>query len=344
MRETPKKHANGCLWLIVVAIISSIAFAVATILLDKPPFVVFFFSLAVAVFITLKIVGKPKLGSIIVNLVIGTLFLGLIALGITFAFGLLTPKVDNAVFSEKETVEKTVVIEGSDTIKVYSTNRIWKDNYGNNYNTTLTVRDSDYQKLKNHISKYRPYSGANFWGNLYDYIERTDRPGLELILNAFESIQHDKSLNQMEFAEMVVSCIQDIPYSYVFQEACLPADQYEYTIRTLLEQCPDCCIGNITYGIQNPVSFMQNLKGDCDTRTVMIYSVLKYFDYDVAILNSDFYKHSILGINLPARGYTKIYNGKRYLLWETTAKYFEAGNLPAIYDDISYWDVVLTSK
>ncbi len=344
MRETPKKYANGCLWLIVVALISSITFAITTILLDNSPFIVFFLSLAIAVFIALKIVGKPKLTSIIVNLVISTLFLGLIALGITFVYGLLTPRADNAVFSEEEAIEKTMIIEGVDTIQVYSTYRVWKDNYGNDYNTTLTVRDSDYQKLKNNISKYGPNSRANFWGNLYDYIERTDRVGLDLILKAFETIQNEKNLNQMEFAEMVVSCIQDIPYSYVFQEACLPADQYEYTIRTLLEQCPDCCIGNIAYGIQNPVSFMQNLKGDCDTRTVMIYSVLKYFDYDVAILNSDFYKHSILGINLPSRGSSKIYNGKRYMLWETTAKYFEVGNLPTTYDDTSYWNVVLTSK
>lgn len=148
----------------------------------------------------------------------------------------------------------------------------------------------------------------------------------------------------MEFAEMVVSCIQDIPYAYIFQDKCLPADQYESSIRTLLERCPECCMGNIMYGIQNPVSFMQNLKGDCDTRTVMIYCVLKHFGYDVAILNSDFYRHSILGINLPASGHNKIYNGKKYMLWETTAKYFPIGNLPSTYNDISHWNVVLTSK
>jgi len=344
MRETPKKYANGCLWLVVVAVISSIAYTAVTILLPISPFVIFLLSFTIAVFLALLFVGKPKLSSIIINLVIGVVFLGVIAVGITFVFGLVTPKPDNAVFSKKETVEQTIVIDGADTIKVYSTDRIWRDNYGNDFSATLAVRDRDYQKLKDHIRNYSPSSGANFWGNLYDYIERTNMPGLELILEAFKEIQNEKNLNQMEFAEMVVSCIQDIPYSYVFQEACMPADRYEYTIRTLLEQCPECCIGNIMYGIQNPVSFMQNLKGDCDTRTVMIYSVLKYFGYDVAILNSEFYKHSILGINLPARGYSKIYNGKRYILWETTAKYFEAGNLPATYDDISYWDVVLTSK
>ena len=50
---------------------------------------------------------------------------------------------------------------------------------------------------------------------------------------------------------------------------------------------PRMLYATIPYGIQNP-GFLQNLKGGCDTRTNPIYSVLKYFNYDVAILNSDF--------------------------------------------------------
>jgi hypothetical protein len=148
----------------------------------------------------------------------------------------------------------------------------------------------------------------------------------------------------MEFAEMVVTCIQDIPYSFVFQSDCLPAENYEKSIKNILNNCPDCCIGNVLYGIQNPVSFIQNLKGDCDTRTVLIYSILKHFNYDVAILNSEFYRHSILGLNLPKSGLSKIYKGKKYVLWETTAKYYSAGDLPSGFNDLQHWNVVLTSK
>ena len=160
----------------------------------------------------------------------------------------------------------------------------------------------------------------------------------------FSEINKEKQLSQMEFAEMVVTCVQDIPYSFVFQEACLPANNYEDSIKDILQKCPECCIGNIAYGIQNPVSFISNLKGDCDTRTVLVYSILKHFDYDVAILNSEFYKHSILGLNIPSSGKVKLYRGKKYALWETTAKYFSAGVLPSNFDDIRHWNVVLTSK
>ena len=148
----------------------------------------------------------------------------------------------------------------------------------------------------------------------------------------------------MEFAEMLISCIQDIPYSFVFQDECRPPEQYEESIRELLEECPECCIGNKAFGLQTPVGFIQNLKGDCDTRTVLIYSLLKYFGYDVAILNSDFYRHSIIGLNIPAKGTYKTFGGKKYMVWETTAKYFTIGQLPTNFSDITHWNVVLTSK
>lgn len=344
MNLSPEKNANGCLWMIVVTLIVIISFGLITVSFDLPLLLTLLISIAAAVFIAFKLVGKPSFVSLIKNFILFVILFGILMAGISFVFSLIIPEKETLSFSTEEFVEKKMRIEGSDTIEVYASDRQWRDNFGNQFNTTLTVRDRDYQRLKNSIRQYEPKSIPNFWGNLYDYIERTDQPSLDLIMTSFKLIQKDKKLNSMEFAEMVVSCIQDIPYSFVFQDKCLPAENYEYSIRAILEECPECCIGNILYGIQNPVSFMRNLKGDCDTRTVMIYSVLKHFGYDVAILNSDYYRHSVLGINLPAAGMNKIYNGKKYVLWETTAKYFPVGKLPSSYDDLSYWNVVLTSK
>ncbi len=50
-------------------------------------------------------------------------------------------------------------------------------------------------------------------------------------------------------------------------------------------------------GVYAPVEFVSNLRADCDTRTVMIYTLLSRFNYDVAILNSEKYRHSVLGLN-----------------------------------------------
>ena len=69
---------------------------------------------------------------------------------------------------------------------------------------------------------------------------------------------------------------------------------------------------------------------DCDTRTLLLYTVLSHYDYgDVVILKSDIYMHSILGVTQFSSGQTKVINGKfSYLLWETTAK-----NLPPGFID-----------
>jgi hypothetical protein len=325
-------------------IVLVVSFGVITISLNLPVLITLFISVAGSVFIAFKLVGKPKLSSVIGSVVVALFVIGIFSALINFLFDTIEYDPTSSTFKEEEAVYKTYRQEEGDSIEVFAANRVWRDNFGNDFRATLAVRVDDYRRLRDHIDRYSPASSRNFWGDLYDYIERTDRPALDIIIENFKTIQKEERLNKMEFAEMVVTCIQDIPYSFVFQNECEDPDYYEYDIKSLLEDCPECCIGNVSYGIQNPVSFMRNLKGDCDTRTVMIYSVLKAFNYDVAILNSEFYRHSILGINLPGSGYSKIYNGKEYILWETTAKYYSAGNLPATYNDVSYWDVVLTSK
>jgi hypothetical protein len=325
-------------------IVLLISFGVIIISLDLPVLITLFISVIASIFIAFKLVGKPKLSSVIGSFVVAIFVIGVFSALINFLFDTLEYDPTSSTFRKEEAVYKTYLQEDEDSVEVFAANRVWRDNFGNDFRATLAVRVNDYRRLQDHIERYKPPSSRNFWGDLYDYIERTDRPALDIIIENFKTIQGEKRLNKMEFAEMVVTCIQDIPYSFVFQNECKDPQNYEYDIRSLLEDCPECCIGNVIYGIQNPVSFVRTLKGDCDTRTVMIYSVLKAFNYDVAILNSEFYRHSILGINLPGSGLSKIHNGKKYLLWETTAKYYTAGNLPATYNDVSYWDVVLTSK
>jgi len=344
MQQKPKKN-NGCIWLFVFGIGSFFGAVILSILTNTGWIFSFIVAGIISAFLTSKIIGKPSISSLFIN--VGIIFL--VILGFRFLILSLIENVkitatEDTTFKIEEGVSQTTIFDGIDSVSVFASNRVWRDNYGNSFNGQLAVREKDFLRLQNHLENYKVRSSTNFWGTLYDYIDRTDAPSLDLVMKAFKTIHSNKKLNQMEFAEMVVSCIQDIPYSFVFQEECLSADYYEDSIKNILEDCPSCCIGNVKYGIQNPVSFLQNLKGDCDTRTVLIYSILKHFNYDVAILNSEFYRHSIIGINLPAKGLHKKYYGKRYVVWETTAKYYTAGQLPANFNDITHWNVVLTSK
>ncbi|QIE59498.1 hypothetical protein G5B37_07965 [Rasiella rasia] len=337
-----KSNNKGCLWTFLVIVVTTLGFGFLKIIGLATLFACII-ALTVSVIGVNKLLGKPSKTYTTTAIILCLLMVGGFQL-INFLISKDWTAIETDTFNTSEKMVLGSLVENEDTISVYQSNRIWNDNYGNNYNTTLTIREQDYLQLYKHLESYTTKSTVNFWGNLYDYIDRKDTPKLDLVLAAFSEIQTTNNLNQMQFAEMVVSCIQDIPYSFVFEEDCLPPENYEYNIRKTLEQCPDCCIGGVKFGVQNSLSFLQTLKGDCDSRTVLIYSVLKHFGYDVAILNSVFYRHSILGINLPAAGDYKAYNGKRYVLWETTAKYFKAGELPASFNDVTHWNVVLTSK
>ncbi len=332
---------TGCIWIFVVFIFTIISFAIVKFFIGLPDVVTIIVASMVSIIASNYLLGKPTWKSLISNF----LFIAVIITGLHYVGSFLLQFTSSSPhFTEEDTVATSFIIEKNDTIPVYTSVRNWKDNYGNTYTGNLTVRQSDYLELKKYTRTYSPNSNENFWHQLYGKMEQMDAPKLDLVMQLFQDINDKKKLNQMQFAEMVVSCVQDIPYSFVFEEACLAPKFYEESIKNVLDDCPDCCIGGVRFGVQNPVSFIKNLKGDCDTRTVLIYTILKHFDYDVAIVNSDFYRHSILGLNIPATGSFKNFKGKKYTLWETTSKYFKLGYLPPNTADVTHWNILLTSK
>ncbi|WP_103069379.1 hypothetical protein [Aquimarina sediminis] len=271
----------------------------------------------------------------------GLLLLSLI--GLRHILDNIPLSIENQKSDISEYIYRETTVENGDSIVLLRQNRQWKDNYGNTFKGKFSVREKDYISSKRKYASSIPRHKTQSWGKLYQYLATTDTPKLDLILKELASIKSTNQLNQFEFAEMVVTFIQDIPYAFVFENQCQSPEAYEESIRVILEKCTDCCIGNIPFGIQNPVGFMGNLKGDCDTRTVIIYAILSYFGYDVAILNSDFYKHSVLGLHIPAKGLYKVQNGKRYYIWETTNKHFTIGTLPKNFDNVNHWHIVLTN-
>lgn len=340
MQQATNKN-SGCLWIFVVFVFTIVSFAVVKFFIGLPDFISFIVATIASIVASNYLLGRPTLKSLLSNfLIIGILIAGLNFIG-SFFLEFTSP---NPSFSEEETVANSYIIENNDTIPVYTSVRNWKDNYGNAYKGNLTVREQDYQELQGYMRTFTHNNNDTFWRAVYAKMDQMDAPKLDLIMQLFKDIHSEKNLNQMQFADMVVSCIQDIPYSFVFEEACLEPKYYEDAIKDILDDCPECCIGDVRFGVQNPVSFIKNLKGDCDTRTVIIYSILKHFNYDVAIANSDFYRHSIVGLNIPSTGSYKEYRGKKYTLWETTGKYFKLGYLPPNTDDVTHWNIILTSK
>jgi hypothetical protein len=136
-----------------------------------------------------------------------------------------------------------------------------------------------------------------------------------------------RELDRDAFARMIVAFVQDIPYQYVLSDNC--------------EGRAGECNPFVSWGIYAPVEFMYHLKGDCDTRTVLLYTLLRNFGFEPLIINSKEYKHSMLALNLPSAGDDFVYKGRRYAYWETTNTGWLPGMLPPEMNNKDYWTVVL---
>jgi len=223
--------------------------------------------------------------------------------------------------------------------------RAWHDYTGNNYEGKFWIRKStlvNAQNYKNNLSLVAN-NGTSYDEIIYK-LKENDKTNLQGVYQLFDSLKAERNLTATGFAEMIVSFVQDIPYCVVLPNACDPSLYADYFIRKYLTTAGARCDGYEKYGINTPVEFMATLQGDCDTRTLLIYTFLSHYGYDVALFSSEYYNHSIIGINLPYEGIAYKYNTQRYVLWETTAPNVKPGILPNEISNINYWRISLKSR
>ena len=73
-------------------------------------------------------------------------------------------------------------------------------------------------------------------------------------------------------------------------------------------------------GIEPPLVAAYEGKGDCDSRAVVAAIVLERLGIDSIIMVSHEYEHALLGVDVQGGGQRFDFNGKKYLVGETTAK------------------------
>ena len=210
--------------------------------------------------------------------------------------------------------------------------RNWLDYYNQaNYAVQYAVTSKEeetayYERDALYIDYWE--SDDDFWKKVYFDLYIKNKSRLDFIQDSLLNIRDSLRLNRDDFARMVVSFVQDIPYNYILPEGCEGHDDYP-------------CVPNVKYGILSPVEFLTRLQGDCDTRTVLLFTLLKNFGYSPIIINSNEYLHSMLALDLPASGDYLIHKGKRYAFWETTNVGWLPGMLPPDMNNTSYWNVIL---
>lgn len=225
----------------------------------------------------------------------------------------------------------------------------WKDYDSAEYSITLSVLANDVRSSTAIHDNMELTGMATTLNLVYKHLERSDQSKMERTYAAFDSIKKANSLSDIAFAKMVVSCIQSIPYYLVVDQSC-NADNYndEFVYRYLKECNRDCCIGYEKFGIRSPVEFVSDLKGDCDTRALVIYSVLKKFNYNVALISSEYYKHAMVAVSFEnedgINGLSMNINNRNYYLWETTSAGFQPGQVPNANRNLTYWEIALLNE
>lgn len=216
----------------------------------------------------------------------------------------------------------------------------WQDSKKNAYSTYLRV-NSDYVNYENNIKNSLPLlQSEQDYNFLLTRLYLESRESLYFVYKSLDSIKSNNNIAKNDFPDVIVSMVQQIPYVAILDESCNPFDYQDETLRKLLQSNP--CQGYIKYGLKSPSEFLKDLKADCDSRTLFLFTLLKHYGYNVAIFGSDYYKHSLLGIELPVllENATSInHQGKDYYLWETTSKGFRIGEISQDIQNTNYWNL-----
>ena len=255
-----------------------------------------------------------------------------------FSFGLLIFIIQLWISNEKESHDVENIHECSDlyaddTVAMKFTHaRGWIEYHNNtDFCSQYDVSFDDVNNAevdRNNIIIESWTDDPDYWRQVYAKLYVDNKDHLQAIQDSLSLIKEQRNLDRDNFATMVVAFVQDIPYEYVLPDDC-----------TGNEASP--CNGNVTLGLYSPVEFLGKMHGDCDTRTVLLYTLLRNFGYEPLIINSKEYLHSMLALDVASSGDDFEYNGRKYAYWETTNVGWLAGMLPPDMNNKDYWSVAL---
>lgn len=213
--------------------------------------------------------------------------------------------------------------------------------YAAKYNTSNASFEKSTSKqveLKNKITGYN--SSLDFYTQFYAELFKMDQEKIRTIAKIFSDSAAKKKLDAAQTAEMVVSFVQEIPYYLVHDGSCSEAMQGGNTFMLEYHQQRKPCLPNIAAGVQSPYGFLHNLKGDCDTRSLLAFSILKELNIASSVWISEAYGHSILGVGVPVGyGIYKNVKGVKHYGVELTAKGFRLGMVAPEHNNSYNWDV-----
>ncbi len=228
----------------------------------------------------------------------------------------------------------------------------WKDYNNKQYSINFTVPVSDLLAA----NKFRrEYSSNNSERTLYmDFIAASQGP-IDSMAAAMRSDIARKKINGIHILNYVVTAIQTPPYTLINgpgSEQC-PCSQFGINFLNDCNPRPDgkgCCNNVAPFAVFTPAEFILKKTGDCDTKSLLAYALLKKMGYDAAVIvgnvRSDgrIGKHAMLAIaNFKPAIQTSYleYSGLIYYPWEVTGfnPANQLGNM-SMWENWSDWEVI----
>jgi hypothetical protein len=217
------------------------------------------------------------------------------------------------------------------------------NSYAAKYSTSSLAFFDSQGKHKKYAAEDVSNNPVQYFNNLYNELEQTDNAKIDAVTKILSNQASSKNLNTLQTAEMVVTFIQEIPYCLVHDWSCeVIVNKGNSDFITNYHKDRKPCLPDIPGGVQSPYEFLHNLKGDCDTRSLLGYAILKKLNIPASVWVSSTYGHSILGVGLPVGGgsYKNIQGVNHYAV-ELTSKGFRIGMIPAEIQNMNNWDITL---
>lgn len=255
------------------------------------------------------------------------------------------PKIDSIRLNQKS--------KFSNHLRVITWN--WKDFDKKQHSIKFNVQLSEIISANEFRKDYSVFVSEK---SLYmDFIEASQGP-LDSMLTAMRSDMNLKNISGMEVLNYVVTAIQTPPYTLIngpnkyISEQC-PCSKYGIE---WLDDCKPradgkgCCNNVAPFGVFTPAEFIAKKTGDCDTKSLIAYALLKKLGFDAALIvgnvksNKGYSKHAMLAIaNVRPAIQTNYveYDGLIYYPWEVTEfdQYNKLGNM-SMWENWDDWEVI----
>lgn len=243
-------------------------------------------------------------------------------------------KIDiDSINSIEEDIEK---------LPKYDINWVWSDYSGFKHQISFKILKRDVDKARVFRERYSFSTKKNIY---LDFV-KISNPVIDSMLKAMKSDLLKKDIKGFEVLNYVVTAIQTPPYTLIGGKC-----EYKYGINFINDCSPredrrGCCENIKPFGLFTPAEFILQKTGDCDTKSLVAYALLKKLGFEAAMLTGDTERgpHAMLGLanvvpSIPSK-YVQ-YNGSIYYPWEVTEKWdgFQLGNM-TMWRGWLNWNVV----